>query len=356
VRGALRRSSARVKDGFAGSNLVKQKGELAMKKNDYSLRLIMVFMVALLAAPAGSQEFKPSRQIETVVHTGPGGGSDIFARAIGEMMQKEKLLSQRMQVVNKPGGGPAVAMSYLSEKKGETHTIGYFTGVWVTNPLTVMEANITVKDLTPIARLVLEPAVIAVKADSPYKTMKDFIEAAKKSPKQLNQSGGTVMSRDNLTRLLLQKHTGAQWNFISFPSGGERLAYLLGGHGQMMVIEPQEAGEQIRAGNLRVIAALTEKRLPSLASVPTLKEQGIDVPVIPQARGVVAPPAAPKEAVAYWEGVFEAFVKTSSWKQYVEQNQFEDAFLKGPTLYKFIDSLQDQMREVLKEAGAKVVR
>ncbi len=327
-----------------------------MKPASYLLLFVVVAIGALLSSRAWSQEFKPSKQIETVVHTGPGGGSDLFARAIAEMLQKEKLISQRLQVVNKPGGGPAVAMSYLAEKKGETHTIGFYTGVWVTNPLTTVEATVTVKDLTPITRMVLEPAVIAVKADSPFKTMKDFIEAAKKNPKQLAQSGGTILSRDNLMRLLLQKATGAQWNFISFPSGGERLANLLGGHVQMMVIEPQEAGEQIRAGNLRVIASLTEKRLASLPNVPTIKEQGIDVSLIPQARGMLAPPAVPKEVVAYWEGVFDAFVKTPSWKQYVEQYQFEDAYLKGPALSKFIDGLTDQMREVLKEAGAKVVR
>jgi putative tricarboxylic transport membrane protein len=267
-----------------------------MKRTHYSLLFIMVLIGTLTSSRAWSQEFKPSKQIETVVHTGAGGGSDLFARAIADMMQKEKLIQQRMQVVNKPGGGPAVAMSYLAEKKGETHTVGFYTGVWVTNPLTTVEATVTVKDLTPIVRLVLEPAVIAVKADSPYKNMKDFIEAAKKNPKQLAQSGGTITSRDNLMRLLLQKSTGAQWNFISFPSGGERLAYLLGGHGQMMVIEPQEAGEQIRAGNLRVIASLTEKRLASLPNVPTIKEQGIDVPLIPQARGMLLPPAAPKRS------------------------------------------------------------
>src|SRR6188474_2339696 len=225
--------------------------------------LLVAAIAAVFSNLAWSQEFKPNKSIEVVVHTGPGGGSDLFARAIAELLQKEKLVSQRLQVVNKSGGGSAVAMSYLAEKKGETHTIGFYTGVWVTNPLTTVEATVTVKDLTPIVRLVLEPAVIAVKADSPYKDMKDFIEAAKKSPKQLAQSGGTITSRDNLMRLLLQKTTGAQWNFISFPSGGERLAYLLGGHGQMMVIEPQEAGEQIRAGNLRVVATLTEKRLAS---------------------------------------------------------------------------------------------
>jgi putative tricarboxylic transport membrane protein len=312
--------------------------------------------LAMFAANAWSQAFTPSRQIEAVVHTGPGGGSDIFARAIAEMMQKEKLLTQRMQVVNKSGGNSAVAMSYLAEKKGEPHTIGFFTGVWVTNPMTMTEATVTVKDLSPIIRLVLEPAVVAVKADSPYKDMKDFIEAAKKSPNQLRQSGGSVTGRDNLMRLLIQKATGAQWTYISFPSGGERLSNLLGGHVQMMVIEPQEAGEQIRAGNLRVIASLTEKRLASLPNVPTIKEQGIDVTIIPQARGVLAPPAASKEVVQYYEGVFDRFAKSASWKHYMEQNQFEDGYLTGPPLTKFFDDLAVLMRNVLKEAGAKVVR
>src|SRR5512134_2425408 len=161
---------------------------------------------ALFAASAAAfaQGFTPTRPIEAVVHTGPGGGSDLLARAVALMIEKEKLLPVRMQVANKTGGGGAVAAAYLAEKKGETHTIGYFTGVWVTNPLTVTEANIMGKDLTPISRLVLEPAAIAVKADSPYKTMKHFIEAAKKSPKQLNQSGCSVTYRDNLMRLLLQ--------------------------------------------------------------------------------------------------------------------------------------------------------
>ena len=315
----------------------------------------ILFMMAF-AAPLAAQSFKPVKPIEAVVHTGPGGGSDILARAIADMMEKEKLLPQRLQVVNKSGGNSATAMAYLAEKKGETHTIGFFTGVWITNPLTTMEAKVMIKDLTPMVRLVLEPAVVAVKADSPYKSMKDLIEAAKKSPGQLKQSGGSVTGRDNLVRLVIQKATGAKWVYVSFPSGGERIANLLGGHVDMMVIEPQEAGEHIKAGNMRVIAALTEKRLPSFPDVPTLDEQGINVPAIPQARGVVAPPGLAKDVVQYWEGIFDRFHATSSWKKYLEQNQFEDGYLKGAELNKFFDSLTAQMREVLKEAGAKVVR
>ena len=328
-----------------------------MKRSWYCLLLITSGLVLSGTGDfTHAATFEPTKPIEAVVHTGPGGGSDIFARAIAELMQKEKTISQRMQVVNKSGGGSAVAMSYLAEKKGDTHTIGFFTGVWVTNPLTTAAAKVMISDLTPIVRLVLEPAVFAVKADSPYKTMKDFIETAKKNPNQLKQSGGSVTGRDNLVRLVIEKATGAKWVFVSFPSGGERIANLLGGHVDAMVIEPQEAGEHIKAGNMRVIAALTDKRLPSFPNVPTLKEQGIDVPVIPQARGILAPPGVPKEVILYWEGVFERFVKSAGWRQYLEQNQFEDGYLKGPALNKFFDELAVKMREVLKEAGAKVVR
>lgn len=322
----------------------------------FSAFVAAVLGPCLFFDPALAQGFKPTRPVEAVVHTGPGGGSDILARAIADMMEKEKLLPQRMQVVNKSGGGSAVAMAYLAEKKGDVHTIGFFTGVWVTNPLTTVEAKVTIKDLTPIVRLVLEPAVIVVKADSPYKSMKDFLEHAKKTPGQLKQSGGSVTGRDNLVRLVIQKATGTKWVYVSFPSGGERIANLLGGHVELMVMEPQEAGEHIKAGNLRVIATATEKRLPAFPDVSTLREQGIDVPVIPQARGVVAPPGVPKDVVGYWEGVFDRFAKSPGWKKYLEQNQFEDGYLKGPELNQFFDALAIQMREILKEAGAKVVR
>jgi putative tricarboxylic transport membrane protein len=315
-------------------------------------------MVALVgtSAPAWAQGFKPTRPVEVVVHTGPGGGSDVLARAVALMMEKEKLLPVRMQVINKTGGGGAVAAAYLAEKKGDQNTIGFFTGVWLNNPLTSAEANVTLKDLTPIARLVLEPAVIAVKADAPYKSLPDFIAAAKKSPGQLKQSGGSVTSRDNVVRQLLQKSTGANWAFISFPGGGERIAALLGGHVNMMVIEPAEAGEHIRAGNMRVIAQVADKRLPGFPNVPTLKEAGFDIPSVPQVRGVVAPPAIPKENVAYWEDVFRRLTKTESWHKFLADNQFEDGYQNAAELAKFYDEFTGRMRGILQEAGVKVVR
>ena len=320
------------------------------------MKTLCMALAALAVAAPPAYAFKPTRPIEVVVHTGPGGGSDLLARAVATMIEKERLLPVRMQVVNKTGGGGAVAAAYLAEKAGEQNTIGFFTGVWLTGPLTSAEAKVTLRDLTPIARLVLEPALIAVKADAPYRTLGDFIAAAKERPGQLKQSGGSVTSRDNVVRQLLQKATGVRWAYISFPGGGERIAALLGGHVNMMVIEPAEAGEHIRAGNMRVLAQVSETRLAGFPDVPTLKEAGFDVPAVPQVRGVVAPPGIPAENVAYWEDVFRRLTRTASWRNFLADNQFEDGYQNAAELAKFYDEFTDRMRTILQEAGVKTVR
>jgi len=319
-------------------------------------RAIALSVAALvLAAPVAAQ-WKPTKPADLIVHTGPGGGSDLLARAMVTMIEKEKLVPVRINVVNKPGGNGAVAAAALSEKKGDPNTIGLITSVWIAGPLTSAEAKVTVHDLKPIAQLMLEPAVFAVRSDSPYRTMKDFIEAAKAKPGALRQSGGSVTSRDNIVRLSLQHATGTKWAFVSFPGGGERLAALLGGHVDIMVIEPQEAGEQVRAGKLRVLAQLTDKRLSGWADVPTLKEAGYDVALTPQIRAVVAPPEQPAEASLYWEKTFDALRKTESWKKYVADNQLEEHFTDGAALKKAMVDIEHQLKEAYTQAGIKTVR
>jgi putative tricarboxylic transport membrane protein len=314
-------------------------------------------VIAALAFAGGAcAEWTPTKPVEVIVHTGPGGGSDVLARAMVSMLEKEKLVPVRMQVVNKPGGNGAVAAAAIYEKKDDPHVIGLITSVWIAGPLTSSEATVSVHDLKPIAQLMLEPAVFAVKADSPFKTLKEFVDAAKARPGQLKQSGGSVTSRDNIVRLSLQHATGAKWAFVSFPGGGERLSALLGGHVDIMVIEPQEAGEQVRAGKLRVLAQLTEKRLPGYPDVPTLREAGFDVTSTPQIRGVVAPPQMPADAAAYWEGRFARLRETATWKKYIHDNQLEEGFLPGAEMKKSMAEIERQLREQYQLAGIKTVR
>jgi putative tricarboxylic transport membrane protein len=186
--------------------------------------------------------------------------------------------------------------------------------------------------------------------------MKDFVAAAKKNPGRLKQSGGSITSRENIVRQLLMKESGARWSFISFPSGGERIAALLGGHVDMMIVDPSEAHEQVRAGKLRTIAQVSDKRLPRFPNVPTLKEAGFDIPNLPQMRGIVGPPAMPSDAAAYYEDLFVKVSKTPQWKKFLDDSQLDGTFVKSSELKAFLSKFEAQLREVLKESGAKVVR
>jgi len=308
----------------------------------------------LAAAPAAA--FTPDRTIEFMVHSGPGAGNDIFARAIQGLLEKTKLAPQTIQVVNKTGGGGIVAMSYLGEKKGDSHLLAVFTSVWFVNPQIRKQAKVTMKDLTPIARMILEPSVMTVRADKPWKNAKDFFEAAKANPGKLKQSGGSVSGRDNTTRHLLMKASGAEWQFISMKSGGERVAALLGDHVDMYIMEPSEAVEQIRAGKIRVLATLMKSRIPTLPDVPTITEQGYDVPEVPQARGFVGPPGLAPDVKAYWVQLFTKLHATPEWKGFVKENQYEEGFMTGAELDKFVNEYILTMRGILKEAGIKLVR
>ncbi len=303
---------------------------------------------------AGAQSFHPTRPVEIVVHSALGGGSDVFARAVVEMIGKEKLLDQSLRVVNKTAGASIEAMEYLVTKKGDDHTIAVFTNTWVATPLTSKQAKYSVKDLTPVVRLVLEPTIAVVRGDSPYKTMNDFVAAAKKNPMALKQAGGSATAIESLTGLLVQSATGAKWTFVSTPAIKDRIANLLSNNVQIIIPQPQDVNEYIANGKMRPIAAFTEKRLAILPDLPTIKEQGIQMPIIANARGILAPPGVGREVVAYWEDFFARLAATRSWKEYLEENQVEDVFLKSAALGPFFDEQIVLMRSVLQQAGVTV--
>ncbi len=166
-----------------------------MMRKGSSLPLFLALTFLSPASGSWGQSYQPSKPVELVVHSAAGGGSDVFARAVVEMVQKEKLLPLPLRVVNKTEGASIEALSYMMEKPGDDHTLAIFTNTWVATPLTSKSAKYTAKDLTPLVRLVLEPTIAVVRADSPYKNMNDFVEPAKKRSRS-SQTGRRVGNRD----------------------------------------------------------------------------------------------------------------------------------------------------------------
>lgn len=317
----------------------------------------VVALVLAAGAPAQAQEaFKPTKPVDLVVHTGPGGGADALARAMISLMEKENILPVRFSVAPRQGGGSTTAMNYMMDKAGDAHTLAVFTSLYAADPLVHKEAKVSLDQLTPIARMVLEPGLVVVRAESPHRTMQDFITAAKANPGKLKQSGGSLLARDAIIRHLLMKETGADWSFISFPSGGERVAAVLGGHVEIMMIEAAEAGELVRSGKLRPLAQIADERIEGFPDVPTLREAGFKIPSVPQARGIVGPPNMPADAAKFYSDLFRKISETPGWQAYMKQTQNQSAYLDQEGTRKFLGEYTDLLRDALKTANITVLR
>jgi len=311
--------------------------------------LIGGLAVASLAVCQAAAPTYPTKAIEFVVHASPGGGGDVFARQISNIMTKEKIVPVAMPVVNKTGGGGAVAYTYVNGKKGDPYVIAHVSPVFLTTPLSG-RSPVTYKDFTPIVRLIYDEEVILVKYDSPYKTLQDLIEAAKKNPKGIKQGGGSIGGSDTMISHNIEKAAGVKFNFISYPSGGDGLIAMLGGHVDFVVGEPAEALAQAEAKKVRLLAVDAEKRLPGLPDVPSLYELGVNAD-FKQWRGVVAPKDIPEEARVYLENAFEKMSKTEAWQAFMKRMQVTPAFARGAEFLKQLEKDNVDYVEPLKSQG-----
>ena len=314
-----------------------------------------LFLVLAMILPTAAQAFTPSRPIELVVHGPANSGTEVYAKLLVSMLSAEKLLSQPVTIVNRTRGSGIEAMEYLVASKGADHTLAVFTPSWIAAPLTEKDAKAQITDVTPIVRLDLEPTIVVVRAEAPWRTIRELADAGRE-PGKLRQAGGPETALEALNGQLLQKATGTRWTYVRMTSAKARLAELQAGKVDVLVPSPQDMMGDIVAGRLRVLATLAERRIAALPDVPTIKEQGFDIPILANMRGIVAPPGLTPDAATYWADLFERLSRTPSWKTYLTDNRIEDAFLRGPALTPFFTGQIGLVRNVLAAAGIQLVR
>jgi putative tricarboxylic transport membrane protein len=315
--------------------------------------------LAACTATSGIDQSGRPTDVQVVVDAGPGGGSDVFARQMVKIALADKLIDGNWPVLNRAQGGGLAAMSFLKQKAPQPNYVGAFTSKWVISGLNTPDAEATVKDLTMIAQVSVEPQMIAVPANSPFKTFADFIAAAKQKPGQLVQVGGAYSSVDNLAALKIQQNTGTQWKYLSFSDGGPRITALLRGDAQMMVGAQNDFAEEVAAGQLKIIGVLGKTRAAKFPQVPTLAEQGVSEAGLPDAiqwRGVAGPPHMSAAAVTYYQGVFSKLTQTPEWKKYMDEEGLTSAYLPGPQFAQSVQQFTTAMAPMvalLKKSAAK---
>jgi putative tricarboxylic transport membrane protein len=315
-------------------------------------RLVLSMLVLLGGCFTAAAQQYPTRPIELIVPYAPGGGSDIMVRNMVKVIEQHKLVPVPLAVVNKAGGGGAIARTQFSQARPD----GYMLGVMDPNPVLQQllgEAPQNYRtDFTYIAKLVDDVNFLIVKSDSPIKTLADALaEIKKRGPKRFSIAGTATGSQDHVASIDFDAAIGQQTNYLITKSGGEVLTTLLGGHVDAAWANPSECIEQYKAGQVRILAVGDTKRLQDFPDVPTFKEGGVDM-VSYNWRGIGGPPKLPKPVVDYWVDVLAKMRATPDWKQgYLAKVYQEDGWLVGDQLMAYVHKEHDQFKGVFDKLG-----
>lgn len=312
------------------------------------------FVIGLAVTASCAADWKPDRNIEFTVPTGPGSGVDNTARTLQMIMQASKLVDAPMSVINKPGGSYGVALNYLSQFAGD----GQRLMIQTSTPLSaLLTGQITVDyfAFTPIANLITEPIAFMVRADSPIANGRDLAARIKADPGSI--SIALAAARGNayhIAAALIARSVGAdgrKLKIVVFGSSADAVTALMGGHVDVASATPGAFLQLLETKKIRITGVASPRRLGgALAPIPTLREQGVDV-VFDVPRSVIGPKGLTPEQVKYWDGVFQRVIKTPAWKEALEKNQWDEDYMPSAELAKHLKSQYNILKDVLSELG-----
>ncbi|MBN1828063.1 MAG: tripartite tricarboxylate transporter substrate binding protein [Deltaproteobacteria bacterium] len=326
------------------------------KKRALWMVLFVATAVVFATGTALAKDWKPTKAIEIIAPAGPGGGWDMLARTVQKALTDEKLVDKPIIVTNKPGGGGATGWTYLKGKKGHGEYLAATSPLILQNNL-LGKSELTYNDVTPIACLMAEWETIAVKADAPWKTGKEFFEAIKKNPASVPVGVGPTLGNDDHIQFL----TIAQAfnvdpktvKFVVFPkTAAEQIPAILGGHIGAITISMAETLEQVKAGKLRLLGVSSPERLAVIPDVPTWKEQGIDL-VFPHWRGLIAAPGLTDEQLKYWDTVIGKMVQTKTWKDLLKKLDWDSFYQNAADHKVFLAESYKSQDNLLTSVGLK---
>lgn len=302
-----------------------------------ALTAIVCLISAFGTSFAGSY---PSKPVTMIVAYSAGGSTDTLARITAKYLEAQ--LGQPFVVVNKSGSGGDIGFTAIAKAKADGYTIGLINvSPVVVNPITRPKVvRYRLADFAPIANVVTDPGIICVATDSPYKTLQDFIDAAKKDPGKLSISHEGKGGGDHLGVLAFEKETGIKLNGVPFDGDAPAKAALLGGHIDAIAVNVSEVADMIQNGQLRGLAVENSKRAPEVADVPTFPELGFKV-LQASSRGFAAPRDISKENL---DVLIDAMAKISGDPAYqaeLKKLNMPMDFMAGDAYRKFLHEQHD---------------
>ena len=325
-----------------------------MLKNVFKFSILCIACFANV--PSHGQQWTPTRPVAFIVGSAAGGGIDLTARLLQRVWEQSGAVKTPVVVINKPGAGNSVAWKYLNERGGDGHSIAVGTANLVSNA--IMDKNLLgYRDVKPLALLFDDYFILMVRADSPLKTMADVKQRLLKDPGALAFGFGPgIGAGTHIAAAVAVKGAGAEVKkvrFIPYRNAAEAVAGMLSGQIDIVSGTAVTAPPFMSAGRVRALAVIAPQRLQGhLASVPTLKEQGIDATFI-NWRGVVGPKDMGRQQVAFWVQALQSVTRTDAWQKELERNFWKDNFKSGAELDRFLLDQEQSFRAIWAEIGVE---
>ena len=317
------------------------------------LKAAIVCGIALTAGAAGAQAWKPTKTVELVVGSAPGGAPDVMARLVQNIFQGTGLVPSSA-VVNKPGGGNTIGWAYLNQHAADGHYIATYSPTVIGNKI-MGTSPLSYTDFTPLNILAREYVVFAVKADSPITSMKELTARLKRDSQSVSFAFATARGNHNhIVLSMYLKSIGIEPKVakaVVYPGGGPALTAMLGGHVEVYVASPRSMLPLQREGRARVLGVSAPQRQPgALAELVTMKEQGYDA-VFFTWRGFMGPRGLKAPEIAYWDSVFAKLAQSEEWRKDTEQQFWNADYLLSAETRKHLDRENQLLTGILTELG-----
>ena len=313
--------------------------------------ILLVFCITPPFAAAADEPF-PTRPISMVAPFPPGGQADLMARPTAAAM--EKILKSPVVVVNKTGAAGAVGMSFVAYSKPDGYTLlmalSSISIIPEADKLFDRKPAYTMDQLVPIGLISADPTIFVVRADRPWRSVKDFVEDTKKHPGQITYSSSGIYGTLHMAMEMFMHSAGIQLKHVPYNGAGPALTAILGGHVDALASAPAVVLPHIKAGKLRPLAGWGAKRVDALPDLPTFKELGYDVEFYIWA-GLFAPTGTPEPIMKKLRDTVRASVQDPEFKNAMAKLETPIAYLDAPEFQKFWDKDAKMLADAIKRVG-----
>lgn len=318
----------------------------------------LVFVLALFSVTAATDLAYaqagagfPTRPITFVVGFAPGGGADVFARALSEAAKTA--LPHPLVVENRPGAGGTTANAYAAGRPADGHTVLFaHAGSSIITPLLTNQPQLKWDAFEPVARIHAEEQWIMAHPDAPWKTIDQLVAYAKANPKKVRAAGSAIGGIDSFVVLSWKKAAGIDVEYVPHEGGGPATLAFLGKNVEVLVGNVSEVFQHIEAKKIVPLAVVSEKRSPIFPDVPTLKEKGWDV-VFVQWRSVVVPKGTPPERIQALAQAFQKAMAVESWKTFNRTTKAVDLYLGPEEFRKFLANEEERLTRIINDLGLR---